>query len=587
MLTLKVQYRLWADRRAAAALGAVLPPRLPLMIAGIDLMRAAMCDMADSYPCEPLALLGKTVGQMFSVRLLFKDRVFGLGGTVTTEPEHLKFNSFEKGDDMRAIFDPLLGTGVFAADGEFWKFHRAMTRPFFKRDRISDFKPFDRHSLDAIAQIRRRLHEGYAIDFHDMISRSAMDASGESLFGDNAQTLAAGLPYRASAPTQHHPHWLTRPPHLRAPSTARMDAATKRRVKDPAPVDREVQEGETLVDHLLNYTEDRTILRDEVLNISVAARDTTASLLTFVVLSVVGPTRAPTPADFREMKYLRAVLNETMGCILQWEPLNMRSTTRPFVFPSAMGGRPFYLPAKSKVPFSVMVLHRRTDLWGPGVGSGALHRRTAKGNSDPNPFIFLPFNAGPRICLGQQFAYHETSFFLVRLLQTFSGMTLVLDAQPPAGLAPQAWTQHDDDKRGWKRGERLKVKNHITLYLEERCSGLAAVPLAGAYGVLVYTDLSRPQCSVLTQLRTAHAGLNAYLYRFHLTPSPDCPLCLVPETVGHFLLTCPRFRRQRLCLIMKLGTARLSLRLLLAAKSDHKPVLAFVRDTECLPRYTL
>ena len=28
----------------------------------------------------------------------------------------------------------------------------------------------------------------------------------------------------------------------------------------------------------------------------------------------------------------------------------------------------------------------------------------------PNPFIFMPFNAGPRICLGQQFAYNEVDF---------------------------------------------------------------------------------------------------------------------------------------------------------------------------------
>ncbi|KAJ6610965.1 hypothetical protein B0H10DRAFT_1652619, partial [Mycena sp. CBHHK59/15] len=52
----------------------------------------------------------------------------------------------------------------------------------------------------------------------------------------------------------------------------------------------------------------------------------------------------------------------------------------------------------------------------------------------------------------------------------------------------------------------------------------------------MYDDLSRPQCSMLTQLRTTHIGLNAYLYRFHLAPSPNCTLCLVPETVPHFLL---------------------------------------------------
>ncbi|KAJ7704988.1 hypothetical protein B0H17DRAFT_874423, partial [Mycena rosella] len=61
----------------------------------------------------------------------------------------------------------------------------------------------------------------------------------------------------------------------------------------------------------------------------------------------------------------------------------------------------------------------------------------------------------------------------------------------------------------------------------------------------MYEDLTRPQCNVFTQLRTSHIGLNAFLYRFHLAPSPDCPLCLVPETMSHFLLTCPLHRRQR------------------------------------------
>ncbi|KAJ7611402.1 hypothetical protein DFH06DRAFT_1373670 [Mycena polygramma] len=88
-------------------------------------------------------------------------------------------------------------------------------------------------------------------------------------------------------------------------------------------------------------------------------------------------------------------------------------------------------------------------------------------------------------------------------------------------------------------------------------------------------------------MRTTHFALNGFLYRFHLAPSPDCPLCLVPETVGHYLLLCPRYRRERLTMILKLGTARLSLRGLLAAKSDHKPVLRFVRETGRFPRYAL
>jgi hypothetical protein len=38
---------------------------------------------------------------------------------------------------------------------------------------------------------------------------------------------------------------------------------------------------------------------------------------------------------------------------------------------------------------------------------------------------------------------------------------------------------------------------------------------------------------------------------------------------------------------MRLGTTRLSLRRLLAVKSDHKAVLSFVRDTDRFPHYAV
>jgi hypothetical protein len=60
-----------------------------------------------------------------------------------------------------------------------------------------------------------------------------------------------------------------------------------------------------------------------------------------------------------------------------------------------------------------------------------------------------------------------------------------------------------------------------------------------------YSGLHRTQCSILTQLRTGHIGLNAYLARFGLVDLNLCSTCHEPETVNHFLLTCRRFREQR------------------------------------------
>jgi cytochrome P450 len=78
----------------------------------------------------------------------------------------------------------------------------------------------------------------------------------------------------------------------------------------------------------------------------------------------------------------------------------------------------------------------------------------------PNPFIFLPFNAGPRICLGQQFAYNEVSFFLIRLLQKFSGVSLAQDAQPPGSIPPKSWKSAG----GRQAIEKVWPMSHLTMY---------------------------------------------------------------------------------------------------------------------------
>lgn len=111
-------------------------------------------------------------------------------------------------------------------------------------------------------------------------------------------------------------------------------------------------------------------------------------------------------------------------------------------------------------------MHRRTDLWGPDAlefdPDRFLDERLHK-YLTPNPFIFLPFNAGPRICLGQQFAYHEVSFFLVRLLQKFSSISLSAEGQPPHARPPPEWKTGG----GRKAVEKVQIKTHITLYVHE------------------------------------------------------------------------------------------------------------------------
>lgn len=80
-----------------------------------------------------------------------------------------------------------------------FRFHRSMTRPFFTRERISDFDIYDRNASHSLSLAKGRLAEGYAIDLQDLVSRFTLDSATEFLFGSNVGSLKAGLPYPPDA----------------------------------------------------------------------------------------------------------------------------------------------------------------------------------------------------------------------------------------------------------------------------------------------------------------------------------------------------------------------------------------------------
>jgi hypothetical protein len=80
------------------------------------------------------------------------------------------------------------------------RFHRSITRPFFSKDRISDFDIFDRHADQVIAKLKDRFKGGIAVDIQDLLFRFTLDTATEFLFGQDVNTLSADLPY----PSKYH-----------------------------------------------------------------------------------------------------------------------------------------------------------------------------------------------------------------------------------------------------------------------------------------------------------------------------------------------------------------------------------------------
>ncbi|KAK0472809.1 cytochrome P450 [Armillaria novae-zelandiae] len=506
----------FAIRRDVAAQGAIIMPSV--QASSISIMRRIVDGFKNGYPSEVFQKWSEQYGNTFSFGTLSSKWVF------TTEPEHIKailatqFRDFEKGSFVFNAMKALFGVGVFSTDGEMWKFHRTMTRPFFNKERISDFDNFERHAVSTITQIKARLREGYPVDFQDVVARFTLDSATEFLFGKDVDSISAGLPYPAGSRLGDNLHFVNHPSNAFVKAFAEAQVQTMIRIKSGASwplreifrdrvkplrkvLDDFIQplifegyerkakgvrsvESEknlddmTLLDRLVEEADDPKVVQDELINVLVAGRDSTASLLTMAVymmcehpdmvtrlrseiLGKVG-NRQPTYEDIRDMKYLRAFINETLrlyATVPESGRVSAVSTTLP-----NKGRPPYYVARDTLLTYSVFLMHRRKDLWGPDAlefdPDRFLDSRLQK-YLTPNPYIFLPFNTGPRICLGQQFAYNEASYYLIRLLQSFSSFSLARDAQPAEGIPPASWTPAPGTTKG---RDKIMFGITITIY---------------------------------------------------------------------------------------------------------------------------
>lgn len=92
--------------------------------------------------------------------------------------------------------------------------------------------------------------------------------------------------------------------------------------------------------------------------------------------------------------------------------------------------------------------------------------------------------------------------------------------------------------------------------------------------------LPRRHASILIQLRTGHAPLNAHLHRTKCAPSPKCPKCHnKDETVHHFLIECPGYDTYRRELEATIRQGARSLSNLLSNNKAFRPLFKYIHKT--------
>ncbi|KAI5267426.1 putative P450 monooxygenase [Aureobasidium subglaciale] len=378
----------------------------------------------------------------------------------TIDPENLKamlatqFDSWELSAFMKTAYTRLLGHGIFTTDGAAWKHSRAMLKPSFTRGDIGNVDMLEHHAVNLIKAIRMRQHQD-SIDLGDLFFRMTTDFATEYLFGEATESLergpdhgfceafTGGLGYIGKLSRTGRLGLLsgfTKFRHERKYLYDFIDRYVKKALENVHDQEKPEQR-HTFLHELSQQTTDVVRIRTELLNIMIAGRDTTASLLTntWHVLShrpdIIArlreelstnldlEQRRPTFEDLKSLPYLSAVFKESLR-IHPVTPLNTREAVISTTLPRGGGPdglQPVFVAKGQAVIYSLYAMQRDVDVFGEDADEFRPERwLDMDGEKGLRPgYSYIPFNAGPRVCLGQQLALTEASYVTVRLLEEF------------------------------------------------------------------------------------------------------------------------------------------------------------------------
>ena len=369
--------------------------------------------------------------------------------------------NYRKDDLQLRLLAPGLGNGLLTADGADWRAQRRVIAPLFTPRRIADFLPAMRDSGEWLVKRWSDLRDRRSVDLAAEMSRVTLDVLERTIFpgglaGDPGDLARALTNYFNSIgridpfDLLGFPKWI---PRIRRPratavgpfgeSVVAMIEARKRELADPrrAPATRP-----DLLTLLLEASDPETggrlSAKDVRANVGTfigAGHETTANALTWTLfllahhpdwraqaeaeVDAVAPAGAVTDASLRQLVVVRAALEEAMRL---YPPA--ASLSRAAIGPDDLCGR--RIRAGAVVVVSPWVLHRHRRLWrdpdffDPG-------RFMPENRDSIDRFAYLPFGAGPRVCIGQGFATQEALAILAAVLANFR-----LDCAPGAAPAP-------------------------------------------------------------------------------------------------------------------------------------------------------
>jgi cytochrome P450 len=424
-------------------------------------------------PVPGLPILGNLL-QFRRDRLALQDQAARLGPIARLQLAHIPLYTLNDADLAHQVLvehagslkksaglnflRPMLGDGLLLSEGATHKRHRKLLAPAFAPKRLVAYGDI---MVDETRRQLARWQHGQRIDLAHEMMEMTLAIAGKTMFGADVRKDAAAvaeglelgmLSQQASlrSPLQLSYEWplprhrqMRRAVKILDEVVYRLIAEGRARGTDRGDVlsilllARDEEDGQGLTDQQV---------RDEVMTLLLAGHETTANALTWAwyelarnpdalarLTAELEPFggRALTADDVPALPWTLAVIEEAMRL---HPPAYMMG--RETIEPITIGGH--RLPAGSIVVINIRGIHRRSEYY-PRPNAFEPERMLPEAKKARPRHHYLPFGAGPRVCIGSHFALLEGQLALASMAQHASVRLVAphVEYEPMVTLRPR------------------------------------------------------------------------------------------------------------------------------------------------------
>lgn len=351
---------------------------------------------------------------------------------------------FQKLSQIR-LLAPLLGKGILTSEGADWKWQRQASAPMFRQQDLLGFVPAFVRATEALVDRWRAAPAGSVQPIDRDMTRATFDVISATLLPSADRTVGTVLEesmtlfQRAGGWGQLFamagaPHWLPRPGMVSgARGTVMLRRAVAALLAERRAIEAKQGAGPDDLMHRLMRARDPETgqsmndqqLVDNLLTFYLAGHETTARALAWTLYLVAnspewagaleeevarvtggGPVEA---AHLERLVRVQQVLKESMRL---YPPVPMIS--RQCVAATRLDG--VAISSGATVVMPIYAMHRHAKRW-EDPDAFDPERFAPEREATMPRYQYLPFGAGPRICIGMAFAMLEATAMLATLLQ--------------------------------------------------------------------------------------------------------------------------------------------------------------------------